>query len=101
MPATISRTTEGRRTRGNSPSRNGAANATTDTMSRLVSEGISLPPWGGCRGAPAFVTPARGAIDSRQHVAGDEAVHGGRGHLAAHGLERVRHDRDRDDREHG
>jgi hypothetical protein len=27
---------------GNSPSRNGAANATTETISRLLNEGISL-----------------------------------------------------------
>src|SRR4051794_1746164 len=54
MPATISRTTDGRRTPGNRPSRNGAANATTETMSRLVNEGISLPPCDGCRRAPPF-----------------------------------------------
>ena len=40
MPATISSTTDGSRTPGNRPSRNGAANATTQTMSRLVSEGM-------------------------------------------------------------
>src|SRR4051794_12787313 len=45
MPATISRITDGRRTLGNRPSRNGAAKATTDTMSRFVNEGISPPSW--------------------------------------------------------
>src|SRR5689334_23980210 len=42
MPATISTTTEGSRTRGKRPRTNGAANATTDTSSRLVSEGMCL-----------------------------------------------------------
>jgi hypothetical protein len=53
MPATISSTTDGRRTLGARPSRNGAAKATTATMSRLLSDGISRPRFGGQRAATA------------------------------------------------
>src|SRR3954470_5967181 len=102
MPATISRTTDGRRTPGNRPSRNGAANATTETMSRLVNEGISLPPCDGCRRAPPFryersASPAddgaaehrreRGArSDATQAVSAAQRVRRSRHGLEAHEL---------------
>ena len=47
MPATISSTTEGSRTRGNRPSTKGAAKATATTMSRSVREGMPSGPVGG------------------------------------------------------
>src|SRR5215212_10333339 len=40
MPATISSTTDGRRTRGNNPSTSGAKNATATTMNRFSNEGM-------------------------------------------------------------
>ena len=40
MPATISSTTDGNRTRGNRPSRNGTAKATATTMRRLLKDGM-------------------------------------------------------------
>src|SRR5215210_5929848 len=44
MPATISSTTDGSRTRGKRPRRNGAAKATATTMRRLLNDGMPSGP---------------------------------------------------------
>jgi hypothetical protein len=49
MPATISKTTEGSRTRGKSPSRKGAPKPTATTISKPLNPGSFMRPQSGVR----------------------------------------------------